>query len=321
MDDGCDILVRKWAPESGKSTAVLHICHGVAEHSARYAGLAQRFVAEGITVYAPDNRAHGQTALRSEQKGDKGHRLGHLEVKKGKNALERIVEDHTFICGREVEEHGLPLILLGHSLGSVIATLLAANLTAHPPAALILSAAPARLPAAMKLAFGPLLQILGMLHGVAGVSPLISTLTFDKWNKEFSPNATDHDWLNRDPVEVQKYLNDPLCGFDVSVGFWKGIFNGVQTAGRKETLMKLPRCPVLSIQGGRDPCTMNDVGSNSAQQLASEFRDAGREIHKRITYGDGRHEILLETCRDEVIQDLIDFVQRHVLPSPMRSKL
>ncbi|CAE7414029.1 unnamed protein product [Symbiodinium natans] len=319
MDDGCDILLRKWAPE-GRSVAVLHICHGLAEHSARYAGLAQRFVAEGFIVYASDNRAHGQTALRAEEKGVQGHRLGHVDVPNGKDVVQRIVEDHVFLCSRAAQEHGLPLVILGHSLGSVIATHLAANLK-YAPAAVILSAAPARLPSLIHLAFGPLLQILSIVHGVGGVSQLISTLTFDKWNKEFAPNATDNDWLNRDAAEVQKYENDPLCGFKVSVGFWKSVSMAIKAAGSKETLTRLPKCPVLSIQGGQDPCTVNDLGTNSSQHLVSEFRAAGREIHKTISYSNGRHEILLETCREEVMQDLIEFLRRNALSPAMQSKL
>ena len=318
MDDGCEILVRKWAPESGQALAVLHICHGMAEHSARYAGLALRLVAEGFIVQAADSRAHGQTALKAEQMGVKGHRIGHVDVKDGK-VLPRIAQDHAFLCGRAIQEHGLPLIVLGHSLGSVIATLVVANMD-QAPAAMILSAAPARLPGPMRVVLGRVLPILDKLYGTDGVAPLINTLTFDKFNKQFAPNVTDNDWLNRDPAEVQKYENDPLCGFKLSVGFWSSIFETVQRVGSKEILMRLPKCPVLSIQGGNDACTVNDLGVNSSQQLASEFRAVGLEVHKRISYGNGRHEIFLETCRDEVVQDLLDFA-RKVLSSSIRSKL
>mmetsp|Transcript_42910 Transcript_42910/g.80046 ORF Transcript_42910/g.80046 Transcript_42910/m.80046 type:complete len:339 (+) Transcript_42910:93-1109(+) len=322
MEDGCEVLLRKWEPEKGQAVGVLHICHGMAEHSARYAEVAQQFVADGFIVYAPDHRGHGHTALRAEEKGEKGHRLGHVDAVKGKSAVEQVVDDNICLCRRAVQEHGLPLVILGHSLGSVIATLVAAKVKVQDvPAALVLSAAPARLPAALDVGFGPLLWLLGVIYGLNGVAPLLDTMTFAKYNKAFAPTATDDDWLNRDAAEVQKYIKDPLCGFKVSVGFWKGIKAALNAVAKKETLLGLRKCPVLVIAGGQDFCAINDLGVDSSQQIVGEFRAAGLEVNKRIYYGDGRHEVLKETCREEVLQDLLTFVRRHVTSATPRSRL
>merc|ERR1712176_501843 len=100
-----------------------------------------------------------------------------------------------------------------------------ATLVASKPAVsasikgLILSGCPARLPGVMKAVFGPLLSVLRLAHGGSSVAPLIGKLTFDKFNAKYAPNATGDDWLSRDPVEVKKYADDPLCGFRCSVDF------------------------------------------------------------------------------------------------------
>lgn len=209
MDDGCEVLVRKWSPPAGSPPrAALHICHGMGDHSARYGRLASFLVEQGFVVFAADHRSHGRTAEKAIEKGVKGHWFGHADV--GKDLLQRVVDDNFFLCQRE--EHGLPLVILGHSMGSVLARLLASR---QPKglAGLVLVGAPAVPAAPVNAAFGPLLAALGMAYGDSGVAPLINKLTFEKFNAMFAPNTTEFDWLNRDTEEVQKYVEDPTLSF------------------------------------------------------------------------------------------------------------
>ncbi|CAJ1337133.1 unnamed protein product, partial [Effrenium voratum] len=198
MEDGCDVLLRTWAPD-GPAKCAVHICHGMGDHSWRYAGLALRLVAEGCVVSAADHRSHGQTGQRAEEEKVKGHRLGHMDLG-GADLLQRVVEDNVVLCQRLPD---VPLVVFGHSMGSLLARLLAAKRPKNLRA-LVLSGAPATLPLPLKTAFGPLLALLGRIYGEDGVAPLTSTLTFDKFNKQFAPNSTDWDWVNSDPAEVQQ---------------------------------------------------------------------------------------------------------------------
>ena len=220
MDDGCELLVRKWSP-AGPPMAAFHICHGMGDHSARYGRLAAFLCEQGFVVYAADHRSHGQTALKAKEKGAKGHFLGHVDSAEmgGKDLLQRVVEDNLFLCNRE--SHGLPLIVLGHSLGSVLARLLAAR---QPKglAGLILIGAPAVPIPPVNAAFGPLLQVLTQIYGDSGVAPIIDKLTFEKFNNKFAPTKTEFDWLNRDPAEVKKYIDDPLLSC-ISMHFPLGV--------------------------------------------------------------------------------------------------
>jgi len=319
MDDGCELLLRKWSP-AGAPCAVVHICHGMGDHSARYGRFATFLAERGFIVYAADHRSHGHTALKAKESG-KGHWLGHVNSVElgGKDLVQRVVEDNLFLCNRE--DHGLPLILLGHSMGSVLARLLAA----HQPkglSGLIISGAPAVPIPPVNAAFGPLLALLGQIYGESGIAPIINKLTFEKFNSKFAPNKTDFDWLNRDGAEVEKYIGDELCGFKTSVGFTKSLIGAINAAASKEVLSKLPAdLPVLVMWGTTDPVTVDDLGTQSAKQMEKQMKGAGRKLTKSIAYNGARHELLSELCADEVMHDILFFIQRHVLKQPPQSRL
>mmetsp|Transcript_111089 Transcript_111089/g.313394 ORF Transcript_111089/g.313394 Transcript_111089/m.313394 type:complete len:344 (+) Transcript_111089:167-1198(+) len=310
MKDDCEVLVRKWAAAPGQRRGVVHICHGISEHSARYGHLASFLAQEGYTVYCPDQRAHGKTAERAQTKGELDHSFGHAA---GSNAINKIVEDHEVLCEGELRDPAnanLPFFVFGHSLGSVIATFVASKPGVSTNVrGLVLSGCPARLPGVMNAAFGPLLTVLRCVYGGNGVAPLIAKLTFEKWNAKFAPNATDDDWINSDPVEVQKYLDDPLCGFKCSVDFMTGVRDAMTAVGSMDTLQKLPRnLPVVVMVGADDACGVTDFGKRSAQQVVEEFARAERRAPKLVVYGEMRHELSNELCREEFASDLVSFL-------------
>eukprot|EP00931_Biecheleriopsis_adriatica_P063007 TRINITY_DN38095_c0_g1_i1.p1 TRINITY_DN38095_c0_g1~~TRINITY_DN38095_c0_g1_i1.p1 ORF type:complete len:359 (+),score=65.92 TRINITY_DN38095_c0_g1_i1:44-1078(+) len=324
MSDGCEILRRKWQASS-KALAVVHICHGMAEHSMRYGRPAELLTRQGFMVYAADHRAHGRTALRAKEQG-KLHWPGHAEVQGSQDVLRRIVEDQVEMCKQELQENpGLPLIVIGHSMGSVIATHLASqDGVSEALAALVLTGCPARLPLALHAAFGPLLSVLRVIYGGQGVAPLISKLTFEKFNAKFAPNSTDDDWLNRDANEVAKYVKDPLCGFKVSVDFMASFRHALRSAGSTEVMQRLPaKLPVFVMVGGDDAAACNDVGTRSHQQVAEEFKRGGAQYEpKVVVYGGARHEIWDELCKHEMLDDLTSFLLHSVgARGPPRSKL
>ena len=85
-----------------------------------------------------------------------------------------------------------------------------------------------------------------------------------------------------------------LCGFKTSVGFTKSLVSAVNAAASREVLSKLPQgLPILVLSGSRDPVTVNDLGAQSAQQMAQQMRKAGKQLTKCIAYSGARHELLL----------------------------
>jgi alpha-beta hydrolase superfamily lysophospholipase len=130
-------------------------------------------------------------------------------------------------------------------------------------------------------------------------------MTIGAFNKRFAPNRTDFDWLSRDPSEVDAYVTDPFCGFDCSTQFWADLLAALQAIAKPGVRHAIPETlPVLVLSGDRDP-----VGANLAELIAG-YRGAGL---KRLTvkfYPEGRHEMLNETNRDEVMDDIADWLAR-----------
>ena len=108
-DDGQTLFARLWLPE-GSPRAIVQIAHGLAEHSARYARLAAALNAAGYAAYANDHRGHGPRAAAAD--------LGHFADEGG---WDKVVGDlWTFNRLIAAEQPGVPIVFLGHSLGSFL---------------------------------------------------------------------------------------------------------------------------------------------------------------------------------------------------------
>jgi alpha-beta hydrolase superfamily lysophospholipase len=109
--DGTELFVHRWLPDA-PAKAVVQIAHGLAEHGARYARLASALNEHGYAAYANDHRGHGKTAKAPEQLGFFAERAG----------WRTCLDDLWLLHQRIAADHpGLPIILLGHSMGSTMA--------------------------------------------------------------------------------------------------------------------------------------------------------------------------------------------------------
>ena len=199
--DSSAIFVRCFLPDAGKPRAVVQVAHGMAEHSARYARFAQALTQAGYGVYVNDHRGHGQTVTRRED-------LGHFA---DENGWDKVVSDQLALIAEIKSRHpGLPLFLMGHSMGSYIARSTALR-AASELSGLILSGTSHDAPLAMRGA--RMVAVAERLRlGARGKSPLLRKLTFESFNKKIEDPRTTCDWLSRDNFEVDKYIADPLCG-------------------------------------------------------------------------------------------------------------
>jgi alpha-beta hydrolase superfamily lysophospholipase len=149
--------------------------------------------------------------------------------------------------------------------------------------------------------------------GARGRSKLVQSLTFDAFNKNFAPARTAFDWLSRDPAEVDKYVADPLCGFPATVQLWRDLLEGWAAVSRAAHRNRVPKSlPLYLIAGGHDPV------SGSTRQLVpwmAEYRAAGLVNLAHKFYSEARHELFNETNRDEVMRDLIGWLDKVVARS------
>jgi alpha-beta hydrolase superfamily lysophospholipase len=271
-----EIACYRW-PAIGKPVGIVQISHGMGEHSLRYADLAAYLNHAGLHVYSNDHRGHGRTAKSKEALGDFGA-----------GGWDALIEDMAGLTriAREREDN-LPVLLLGHSMGSFATQ-------------------------AYLLDHGDLLGA-AALSGSAAVDKLemISSsgdADLTAINRAFEPARTPFDWLSRDPAQVDKYVADPLCGFGVSArsmatmaGASMRIIDPAQLARIRKDL------PIWIMAGDRDPINHH---LEWLRPVAERYRAAGIKDVTEKYYRDGRHEMFNETNRTEVYRDLLEWLRR-----------
>lgn len=289
--DGTRIAAYRWRPE-GDPRGLVQIVHGLAEHAVRYDRFAQALTAAGWAVVAHDHRGHGATASTEADLGTYADRDGWAKVT-GDVATVRAA------MRAEVPEG--PVVLFGHSMGSFI-SLYAITGDHRGIDRLVLSGS--------AKPGGPLVTVGGLVArferfrlGARKASGLLTSMSFGDFNKAFQPNRTEFDWLSRDDAEVDKYVNDPLCGFDAKTQLWIDFLGGLNQLGSADRYRRLPpELPVYIMSGDRDP--VGGAGK-AVRELDALLRAGGLQNVTLKLYPDGRHELLNETNRDEVTADLI----------------
>lgn len=287
MADGTPLFVRRWLAARGKPKGVVQVIHGAAEHSARYDRLAQALNRDGWLVYADDHRGHGNTRVRTKALGDAGP-----------DAWNKFVSDERELTAYIRRQHpGLKVFLLGHSMGSFIAQDYAAR-HADGIAGVVLSGSNGVLANAD--------QTVAAVKDLAAKEPLapspVFASVFESFNKPFTGKA-GFEWLSRDPVEVKKYMDDPMSGFAFSNELVADFFTGLRDLWNPANQSRIPKSlPIYVISGDQDPVGGNTAGLNVL--LASYKRHGLTDVQHKF-YPGARHEILNETNRDEVEHDII----------------
>jgi alpha-beta hydrolase superfamily lysophospholipase len=290
--DAQALFVRKWLP-GGSPKAILLVAHGMAEHSGRYERLAAAMAGAGWAVYVPDLRGHGRTASEGG--------LGRLSERDG---LNRIRDDLREIAqAAQAENPGARLFLFGHSLGSLIAELYIAAY-GQELAACVLSGVLAPPTLFLQAAGGLLARLGAAFAGPDAPARRLHRLSFEANNKDFQPVRTSFDWLSRDTAEVDKYVADPLCGFVCSFGHYRSLLSGFASLYRiGSSFAGLPKAlPIFIIAGAEDP-----LGGSMGfvTLLADRFRAGGLQDVQTRLYPGARHELLNETNREEVLADIM----------------
>lgn len=293
--DGTEVFVNRWLPD-GAPKAIVQIAHGLAEHSTRYARFAQRLTDHGYAVYGSDHRGHGRT---SSPRGYFGER----------NGWQTVIDDLHAVTDRAREEQpGLPVFLIGHSMGSFVARGYAAQYGTEL-AGLVLTGTAGGAGAIGKAGVF-LAATQARLRGHSHTSGLMNRLSFGQYNAAFKPNRTEFDWLSRDPDEVDKYVEDPDCGFVFSAGGFADLLRGLERVNTDALAARIPKdLPVHLASGDRDPVGNSGKG---VRQVADQLRRLGVQDVTTKLWPEARHEILNETNRDEVEAEILDWLDAHL---------
>jgi alpha-beta hydrolase superfamily lysophospholipase len=284
----------------------------MAEHSLRYERLARKLSMAGIEVWAEDLRGHGYTADPKVNDPGKGGLRGHCADAEGNVMLCSDIDAvNRFIRERRP---GLPLFLMGHSWGSFlvqsyIETYRAPNSGAGSLSGCILSGT--RGPVGVKIRFGAsFTTFIARLTGLRRFSALARAVADGPYNKPFRPNRTSFDWLSRDKEEVDLFVKDPLCGTLCSAGFYRDMITLLTHIHRPECMERIDRqLPFYVFAGTADP--VGEMGA-SPTALVETYRLIGIQDIEFTLYPEARHETLNETNRDEVMDNLLTWMLKHI---------
>ena len=282
------------AEAAAPARGILLISHGLAEHSKRYCAFAEMMASRGYHVYAHDHRGHGETTAPDAPIGRFARRDG----------VEKVIGDVIAMRAHAASRHqGLPVILFGHSMGGLIALNTAITAPADFDAVAVWNSN-----FAVGLAGRAAQAILlaeRMLKGSDVPSGLLPKLTFGAWGKSVPGHRTEFDWLSRIPGEVEKYVADPLCGFDASVSLWLDLFEMTFRAPQKAHLDRLARdLPIHLVGGGEDPATER---GKAILWLSNHLKGQGFSRISTLIYQDMRHETLNEIGADAATAAFADW--------------
>ncbi|MCX5202847.1 alpha/beta hydrolase [Streptomyces sp. NBC_00237] len=295
--DGVQIATYTWLPDSGRPRALVQIAHGAAEHAQRYDRFARHLVAHGYGVLACDHRGHGATATGT----------GGLGVA-GDDGWRNMVADLRTVGDQARALHpGVPVVLLGHSLGAMLARDYAQE---YPDglAGVILSGVFRSLPGTDLEAAATDLERRAEAAGRDSIASFTAD-RFANFNDAFT-HRTGFEWLSRDEAEVDAYAADERCGFPFSTGLSLDWVRGIRKLNDPRNLARVPAdLPFHLAVGTEDPCNQ---GMTLVHELLEDLRYAGVEDLTWKGYEGARHEILNETNRDEVHDDLTAWLDKHV---------
>jgi alpha-beta hydrolase superfamily lysophospholipase len=293
-NDRSRLYVNQWLPDAPPK-ALIMVSHGMAEHGGRYVRLAEALCGAGYGVFALDQRGHGRTA-------DEGT-LGLFAEQDGWNKVVGDLASLNQHIGQQLP--GVPIILVGHSMGSYIAQAYLLHHSASLHGA-VLSGSNFQ-PVALYRAARLITRAERLRQGLRGRSALIEFLSFGSFNQAFKPNRTAFDWLSRDPDEVDRYLHDPLCGFRCTNQLWFDLLGGLQQISKASNLAQIdPGLPILVIGGECDPVSEG----KRLKSLAHALREAGCQNLQLNIYPQARHEVFNETNRDEVTADVLTWLDQ-----------
>ncbi len=295
--DKRELFYRVWKPTINNIVGAVHILHGMAEHGERYNRFATYLNTLGYVVYAQDHRGHGLSASDDE--------LGWFASKHG---WQRVVQDTIEISELIKKEYpDVKLFLFGHSMGSFIAR---SVIVEHDElySGVILSGT-----ATTKGVVGKVGRFLAstrsLFNGGKKPDALLDKMSFGSFASYFEERETDFDWLSKDPKEVKKYIDDPLCGFICSSRFFVDLLDGVDIANSTTKAKNIRQdLPLFIISGENDP--VGDF-TKGVRKVFDLYQGVGIVDLTLTLIKGARHEILNETNYEEVQTIIGTWLTKH----------
>lgn len=280
--------------------AVLLVLHGMAEHKKRYEELGDFLADRGILVYIYDQRGCGKSQVSGLPKGM-------IAYQNGWDLLEDDV--HQMLGLIHARHENLPIFLLGHSMGSLLARTTAIG-KGKDLAGMIMSGTPEN-PGLMGVLGKGAAVMINSFTDKKKPSLFLSDMVNKGNNDRFEPVRTEFDWLSRDEERVDGYVADEYCGFVCPPSFYLELVKGAQKAWRPETFKRTFKdLPLLLLSGAADPVGGYGQGPEAAR---AAYLEAGVKRVDLQIYKGGRHEMFNETNRLEVYANLETWLDEAII--------
>lgn len=293
----CDIKAWQWAPE-GEVKAVIQMHHGMAEYTHRYRNFISAFTERGYAVFMNDMLGHGHSNENPDLLGYFGDKDGYKNIIADAKALTDIAK---------AEYPDKKFIIAGHSMGSLVMRCYINEYGCDFDGAIFIGTAG---PTPIAKAGIPIMKAVGALKGKKHHSSFLNKISLGAYDKPFE-HRTHYDWGMRDTNEVDEYVNDPLCGFLFTVAGFMDLSQLTIQCNESQWYENVDKnVPVLLTSGDMDP-----VG-NFGKGVTEVYRRLIETDHKNVSlklYHDARHEILNETNKAEVYDDIEKWIEENVL--------
>lgn len=288
----------RWIPE-GKVIGILQIVHGMAEYIDRYDETARYFAEKGILVTGEDHLGHGQSVAEDGIYGYFCEQDPATVVVRDVHRLKKLTQE---------EYPGIPYMILGHSMGSFITRNYLFRYGTGIQGAIICGTGSQ--PGALVKLCRAVAAVQGLFLSEKHVAKMIDHMAFGSYNKRIQPLRTSVDWLSRNEQNVDAYIADPLCGFTFTVNGFRTLFTLLDRLNQEENLKKMPAdLPVFFIAGQEDPVGAYGQGVKKAY---ADFEHAGLTRLSMKLYPNDRHELLNETDRQQVYEEVFAWLMERI---------
>lgn len=265
----------------------IQVIHGMQEHCGRYIHLAKFFNDNGFIIVTYNQRGHGEEAVKNNMAG-----------KSDGDIYMECVKDAIAISEYLSQIYNLPLYVYGHSFGSLVTQKYIQE--CHIAKKIILSGTANGSDAVFGL--GKFVaSVISFFCGKHHSGKMIEKISFGSYEKQFE----DKNWLSRDSKVLEAYNNDPLCGVSFPISFYKNLFKNLRKLNKN--INKITNdTKILIISGDKDPLGRKGKG---VTKLAKIYKKKGVNVTLKL-YKDGRHELHNELNKEEVFNDVLNFLNK-----------
>lgn len=289
----------RWIPE-GKVICILQIVHGMAEYVERYEEFARYMAEKGVLVTGEDHLGHGKSVKNGAPYGYFCKQDPATVVVRDVHRLKKMTQE---------EYPGVPYVILGHSMGSFIFRNYLSRYGTGIQGAIICGSG--SMPTPVILCAKAVAKIQKLFMGERHVSKLLDSMAFGSYNKRIGQKETAFDWLAANKPVVEAYMKDPLCGFVFTVNGFETLFELLHRAQKPENMRKIPKeLPVFLIAGEEDP--VGNYGAGVTQIYESYQKELGMKNVRMKLYAGDRHEILNESDREQIYEDIYPWLMERV---------